>query len=66
MNASLQANREGDESWLTKHADFSICFVMGESTGINIVHHLGLQFAKTDVNPLSISKRVFLPGTVVR
>ncbi|KAG0567435.1 hypothetical protein KC19_7G134700 [Ceratodon purpureus] len=64
--ASLQANREGDESWLTKHADFSMCFVMGESAGSNIVHHLGLQFAKSDLNTLSISKRAHLPGTVVR
>ncbi|KAG0585724.1 hypothetical protein KC19_2G033100 [Ceratodon purpureus] len=58
--AELQAKGEGGEPWLTKHANFSKCFVIGESAGANIVHHLGVQLAKTDPNPLSIRGLILL------
>ncbi|KAG8381416.1 hypothetical protein BUALT_Bualt06G0119800 [Buddleja alternifolia] len=42
MEALCWVSTTGDE-WLTKYADFSKCFLMGFSSGANIVYHVGLR-----------------------
>ncbi|GLJ47323.1 hypothetical protein SUGI_0999170 [Cryptomeria japonica] len=46
---------ETREEWLLPSvADFSRCFLAGESAGANIVYHVGLRVADVDVSPLSV------------
>ncbi|KAJ7549343.1 hypothetical protein O6H91_07G049500 [Diphasiastrum complanatum] len=48
------------EPWLASHADPSRCFLMGDSAGGNIVHHLSLRVAHMDLKPLKISGHILL------
>ncbi|KAK7270536.1 hypothetical protein RIF29_23752 [Crotalaria pallida] len=46
-----------DDKWLTRHADYSRCYLMGESAGGNIAYNAGLRVAAAefdDVRPLKI------------
>ena len=57
------------DDWLTKHADFSNCFIMGMSAGGNIAYHAGLRVAaEADrLGPLNIKglilQQPFFGGT---
>ncbi|XP_057975415.1 probable carboxylesterase 2 [Malania oleifera] len=55
--AALQwvAGEVGREAWLREHADFDRVFLVGDSAGGNIAHHLALRVAESDrVGGLSI------------
>lgn len=40
--------------WLTDHADFSRVFLIGDSSGGNIVHHVAARAGHEDINPLRL------------
>lgn len=42
------------EPWLESYADYSRCFMAGESAGGNIVHAIGLRTVGRDLGPLDI------------
>lgn len=58
--ASAQADASGTESWLGEHADFSKCFLAGESAGGTIVHFLAARAAGKDWGPLRIQGLVLV------
>lgn len=45
---------------LPADADVSRCFLMGDSAGANIVHHVGYKAAREDMNPVAIAGHVLL------
>ncbi|GLJ18769.1 hypothetical protein SUGI_0335130 [Cryptomeria japonica] len=47
-------------SWLSSSADFSQCFLAGDSAGGNIVHNVALQCARVDVKPLQMRGLILL------
>ncbi|KAJ7982395.1 Alpha/beta-Hydrolases superfamily protein [Quillaja saponaria] len=49
------AKTESHESWLRKHADFNRVFLMGDSSGGNIVHQVALRAGKVDLSPLKLA-----------
>ncbi|GLJ42901.1 hypothetical protein SUGI_0889180 [Cryptomeria japonica] len=55
-------NDHGESSFLPRCADVSRCFLMGESAGGNIVHHVGCRVAegKEDLTPLKILGHVLI------
>ncbi|GLJ18760.1 hypothetical protein SUGI_0335020 [Cryptomeria japonica] len=52
--------RHSRESWLSSHADFSRCFLAGDSAGGNIAHHVALRCAEVDVKPLEMRGLILL------
>ncbi|XP_027359191.1 carboxylesterase 1-like [Abrus precatorius] len=54
--------RTSDEEWLTRHVDYSSCFLMGNSAGATIAYFAGLRAAEKarDLEPLKIK------GLIVR
>lgn len=48
------------EPWLQTYADFSQCYLMGDSAGGNIVHHLSLKVSKAIVHPLCIRSHILI------
>ncbi|KAJ7540319.1 hypothetical protein O6H91_10G009000 [Diphasiastrum complanatum] len=52
---ALATGCDWKEPWLSSHADFCNCFLMGDSAGGNIVAHLGVRAASEGVHPLHIS-----------
>ena len=54
--------KDSRDEWLTNFADFSNCFIMGESAGGNIVYHAGRRAAAVadDLLPLKIKGLVLL------
>ncbi|GLJ18767.1 hypothetical protein SUGI_0335110 [Cryptomeria japonica] len=57
--ATQQLQRSND-SWLSSHADFSRCFLAGDSAGGNIVHNVALRCARADVKPLQTRGLILL------
>nr|Q0ZPV7.1 RecName: Full=Carboxylesterase 1; Short=AeCXE1 [Actinidia eriantha]ABB89013.1 CXE carboxylesterase [Actinidia eriantha] len=53
---ALQWIKDSRDEWLTNFADFSNCFIMGESAGGNIAYHAGLRAAAVadELLPLKI------------
>ncbi|KAK7270807.1 hypothetical protein RJT34_26246 [Clitoria ternatea] len=53
---ALRWIRTSTEEWLTKHVDYSNCYLMGNSAGGNIAYHAGLRAAEmgNDLEPLKI------------
>ncbi|KAH9332148.1 hypothetical protein KI387_043729 [Taxus chinensis] len=51
---------QSHDSWLTSYADFSRCFLGGDSAGGNIAHHVALRCAQTEMKPLQIRGAILL------
>eukprot|EP01018_Ginkgo_biloba_P005808 Gb_23851 [translate_table: standard] len=59
------ASGEAQESWLGQYADFSRCFLMGESAGGNLVHQTAVRAAGESVDPVGLRGCVVIhPGFV--
>ncbi|OVA20917.1 Alpha/beta hydrolase fold-3 [Macleaya cordata] len=59
------ARAEAIEPWLEAHADFSRVFLIGDSSGGNIVHEVAARAGKEKWDPLSLAGGVLLhPGFV--
>ncbi|KNA03616.1 hypothetical protein SOVF_207390 [Spinacia oleracea] len=48
------ARAETHDSWLTGRADFNRVFLIGDSSGANLVHEVGARAGKTDLCPLKL------------
>ncbi|WOK92940.1 hypothetical protein Cni_G01632 [Canna indica] len=44
----------GADPWLTSHADFSRCFLMGSSSGANMAYHAGLLATALELQPVRL------------
>ncbi|KAL5788399.1 hypothetical protein ACOSP7_005348 [Xanthoceras sorbifolium] len=44
------ANGQGPESWLNEHVDFGRVFLVGESAGANIAHHVAVKAGDTGLD----------------
>ncbi|MED6182752.1 hypothetical protein PIB30_031630 [Stylosanthes scabra] len=54
---ALHFIKASNDEWLTKHVDYSTCYLMGSSSGANIAYHAGLRAASDhdlDLKPLKI------------
>ncbi|KAI4332916.1 hypothetical protein L6164_017786 [Bauhinia variegata] len=49
------AKGESHEPWLEKHADFNRIFLIGDSSGGNIVHEVAARAGKPELNPLRVA-----------
>ncbi|XP_072988837.1 strigolactones hydrolase CXE15-like [Typha latifolia] len=53
------------DAWLSEHADLSRVFVIGESAGGNITHHMAVLFGQTGLAPVRLCGFILLmPGFV--
>ncbi|CAO2820816.1 unnamed protein product [Amaranthus hypochondriacus] len=52
---SSLARSQAHESWLTNKGDFTRVFLIGDSSGGNLVHEVGVRAGKTDLSPLKLS-----------
>ncbi|CAI8593584.1 unnamed protein product [Vicia faba] len=65
----LSLIRSSEDEWLTKHVDYSKCFIMGNSAGATIAYHAGLRVVENvkDLEPLKIQglilRQPFFGGT---
>ncbi|MQK22077.1 hypothetical protein EI013_27305, partial [Escherichia coli] len=61
--------KSNKDEWLTQYADYSNCYLMGNSAGANIAYHIGLGVAEKpgDIEPLKIRglilRQPFFGGT---
>lgn len=67
----LQRRGFGGDAWLSEGVDFDRLFVVGDSSGGNIAHHLAVRFGRgsEDVDPVRVRSYVLLSpffGGVVR
>ncbi|WRX13093.1 Alpha/beta hydrolase fold-3 - like 6 [Theobroma cacao] len=59
------AKSESHESWLNDHADFNNVFLIGDSTGGNIVHQVAARAGNLDLSPLRLAGGILIhPGFV--
>ncbi|KAJ7559491.1 hypothetical protein O6H91_04G087400 [Diphasiastrum complanatum] len=56
----LQALTALGNAWLPSNADLSHCFLVGDSSGANIVHHLGVMASTADLYPVCICGHILL------
>ncbi|CAJ1978292.1 unnamed protein product [Sphenostylis stenocarpa] len=49
------AKRDTEEPWLEKHGDFSRVFLIGDSSGANIVHEVAVRAGKAQLNHLRLA-----------
>jgi acetyl esterase/lipase len=54
------------EVWFKEYADYSSCYVMGQSDGGNIAYHAGLRSAHfDDIEPLKIKGLIYFTAQVL-
>ncbi|KAJ4723369.1 carboxylesterase 1-like [Melia azedarach] len=53
----IKSTGQAEEEWLGKYADFSCCYLMGDSAGGNIAYHVGLRAATQIDNLLPLKIR---------
>lgn len=59
------ARAEQKEPWLLNYADFNRVFLIGDSSGGNIVHHVAARAGSTDTSPLKLAGGIPIhPGFV--
>lgn len=59
------ARAEQKEPWLLNYADFNRVFLIGDSSGGNIVHHVAARAGSTDMSPLKLAGGIPIhPGFV--
>lgn len=57
---------KNSEVWFKEHADYSSCYVMGQSDGGNIAYHAGLRSAHfDDIEPLKIKGLIYFTAQVL-
>lgn len=60
---SAVARGESSESWLETYADFRRVFLIGDSTGGNLVHHVAARAGFTNIRPMQLLGGITLhPG----
>ncbi|XP_021762348.1 probable carboxylesterase 6 [Chenopodium quinoa] len=62
---SLAQSKAHDE-WITGRADFGRVFLIGDSSGGNLVHEVGAQGGKTNLSPLKLAGSIPIHPGVVR
>ncbi|GLJ18754.1 hypothetical protein SUGI_0334930 [Cryptomeria japonica] len=55
-----QAKQHSHDSWLSSYADFSRCFLAGDSAGGNIAHHVAVRCGRTDMKPVEMRGVILL------
>ncbi|KAL2924963.1 putative carboxylesterase 6 [Bienertia sinuspersici] len=60
------ARSEAHDSWLTNRADFQRVFLIGDSSGGNLVHEVGARGGNTDLSPLKLAGSIPIHPGVVR
>ncbi|KAI5068738.1 hypothetical protein GOP47_0017083, partial [Adiantum capillus-veneris] len=62
QQASFNEHSKGSslEPWLSDFADFSRCYLMGDSSGGAMVHHLSMKIAELDMTPLRIRGQIIV------
>ncbi|KAK8516940.1 hypothetical protein V6N13_092235 [Hibiscus sabdariffa] len=59
------AKGESNEPWLNTHGDFNRVFLIGDSSGANIVHQVAARGGSIDLNPLRLAGAIPIhPGFV--
>lgn len=53
-------NNGTEDPWISSYADISNCFLLGDSAGGNIAHHVSLRARETDLSPLQIRGRCLI------
>lgn len=48
------------EPWLSDFADFSRCYLMGDSSGGTMVHHLSVKLVELDITPLRVCGQIIV------
>lgn len=62
---SSMAKGESKEPWMETHADFQRVFLIGDSSGGNIVHQVAVRAGKEDLSPLKLAGGIPIhPGFV--
>ncbi|MCO5597490.1 hypothetical protein L7F22_051568 [Adiantum nelumboides] len=59
-NFANDSKGSSSESWLFEFADFSCCYLMGDSSGGAMVHHLSVKIAELDIAPLCIRGQIIV------
>eukprot|EP00249_Psilotum_nudum_P014530 c24867_g1_i1 orf=233-1228(+) len=58
--ALLQSAGGGGEPWIDAHADFSRCYLAGESAGANIVHNMAVRATGIDWSPMKFQGLIMI------
>ncbi|XP_002987495.2 probable carboxylesterase 120 [Selaginella moellendorffii] len=60
LKTQATAGNELVDPWLATYADFGKIFLMGDSAGANIVHHLSVRASSSDLEPLAIRGQILV------